>query len=197
MVTAPRWGGSLDALLPVRARVPQHQKRFDTSVPEEFCHCVEGIVRDDPTGAVWSRPGAYDNLVLRHCFKGVLDASREPDQAATWKTRWATIAWLCGAYDEASRLLGELGDKVVPDEALHAFGNTPGQMTAQVAAATGPLKESVAAAEALYQAGKTAEALPKFLLLLAECDDPDASVVPARPPCSRSDGRPPSPGGSG
>ena len=170
---APRWGGSLDALYQFGLEC-LNTKRFDTSVPEEFCHCIEGIVRDDPTGAVWSRPGAYDNL--SRMFKGVLDASREPDQAATWKTRWATIAWLCGAYDEASRLLAELGDKVVPDEALHAFGNTPGQMTAQVAAATGPLKESVAAAEALYQAGKAAEALPKFLLLLAQCDDPDASL---------------------
>jgi tetratricopeptide (TPR) repeat protein len=156
----PQWGGSLEAMYAFGLEC-LNTKRFDTGVPEVFLNVIWQMSECEGVGDIWRAPGVYQNL--RALSEGEL---ARPDLskalATAVKSRQAAIAWRCGAYEDARKALDELGDQLDPTAFVTSFKTPLDRAKSEVYAATGPLAAQIKRAEALYQEGETAKALPLF-----------------------------------
>jgi tetratricopeptide (TPR) repeat protein len=159
-------------------------KRFDTAVPDELYNAVWAISESDGEVGIWRQPGVYRDL--RGLFEGgAAEPSRAKDIAGI-RTREAAVAWRCGAYDDARRLLDKLDGSIAPQDGgntvfEYVYGTPSSWALGEVYAATGPLASQVRKAEALYEASEASAALPIFKRALQDnTDQRAASYLRAR-----------------
>jgi len=135
----PRWGGSQEEMYQFGLDCLA-TKRFDTPVPLWYYHMVFRISDDDHGGdaKIWQRPEVYDNLRL--LYQGMLaDPSLAGEQ--NWiKSFWAVLNWRCGKYQEAGRLIDELGKNFQADEFRNQFDVDPEKALAEISAGRGGKK---------------------------------------------------------
>jgi len=115
----PRWNGSYEEIYAVGV-ASLDTKRFDTETPRQFLLALR-IITDDQQGNLqcWQKAETYPRL--KTLFEGYLHAVpySERDQV---KSEYAACAWMCGQYDDAERLLNELGPRV-SDRSFAAYTN--------------------------------------------------------------------------
>jgi len=169
----PRWGGSHREMYDFGLECLA-TKRFDTEVPAQLWHTVFLISEFDGDETIWRQPGVYQNL--RAVFEGMAAEPSRAKEVPQIRAREAALAWRCGAYNDARRLVDGLGGKIPERRPRHtAFedeyrGSTESALS-EIYAATGPFAAQVRKAEELYQQGNVAGALPTFKRVLHDNAD--------------------------
>ncbi|MFH0980625.1 MAG: hypothetical protein V2A79_03685 [Planctomycetota bacterium] len=148
-------------------------KRFDTVVPDRFPEVVWDLrCNFEDAQDIYTKPGVYENLWSY--LQGVLN---EPTRASTHirhKSWFVSIAANAGRYEDARKLLDELGGQV-DLVALGGSGGKPQALIGEVRLRTGPFKDEFAKAEALWSADRSLEALPVYQAIYDKtADDPMA-----------------------
>ena len=105
----PRWGGRHDEMYEFGVEC-LNTKRFDTNVPFKLVDALCKIDDDRKDHEYWKRPGVYENFEI--LFKGLAAEPSQAHKEAYYKTLHAAVAWRVNKFDEAKRLLDELGDNV-------------------------------------------------------------------------------------
>ncbi|QDU64350.1 hypothetical protein Pan216_52400 [Planctomycetes bacterium Pan216] len=107
----PRWGGTHHEMIAFGVEC-LNTHRFDTYVPFCFYDVINDIGGElSERSDAFRMPGIYENF--RDLYEGALaEPSFDVQQRFNLKTKYAGICWLCGEYDEAARLLLELGPNI-------------------------------------------------------------------------------------
>jgi len=109
MALLPRWGGSHDAMYQFGLECLA-TKRFDTVVPEVLFTAVWEMSEGDGATDIWTQADVYDNL--RTLYEGILaDPTCVGTRRDTVTTAYAAVAWRCGEFQDARRLLDQLGNR--------------------------------------------------------------------------------------
>ena len=103
----PRWGGSLGHMYAF-GRFCAASKRYDTDVPRYLLTALEEIC-DEARGAeqLFATEGIYEEL--HETLTGLMADPAHADRLNADKSMLAAIACRCGRYEDADRLLRELG----------------------------------------------------------------------------------------
>ncbi len=84
--------------------------RYDTIAPEAFFKAILRISKADHGSLdYWHRQDTYQHL--QTMFNGYMNAPVPPLPRYSYRSRYAAVAFLCGHYDDAQRLLDELGSQ--------------------------------------------------------------------------------------
>lgn len=113
----PRWGGSTDAIYDLGVECVE-TKRSDIALPEYLLWLLAYMERSEGV-SYWERPGVYDNL--KQMCEGAIAEPKQAKRHTQMKTVWAVLAWRCGQYQDARRLLDELGPKALPQPSMDCF----------------------------------------------------------------------------
>lgn len=115
----PRWGGSHEEMLKFGIEC-LNTGRFDTRVPSKFLVSLYQIGSElDNWRAPYQWPGIYD-LIQRY-FDGLLSEPRNRDYYDANKSFYVVVAWAAGQYDDAHRLMQELGPRF--DQQAYSYLN--------------------------------------------------------------------------
>jgi tetratricopeptide (TPR) repeat protein len=113
----PRWGGNTDAIYDLGVECLE-TKRYDIALPEYLLWLIAYMDRDEGA-SYWTRPGVYDKL--KEMCQGAIAEPKQEKRHTYMKTVWAVIAWRCGQYQDARRLLEELGNKASASPSMDYF----------------------------------------------------------------------------
>ena len=94
--------------------------RYDTWVPSKFLQSlyqIGGELSDWRASYKW--PGIYD--LIQQYFNGLLNEPQMQHHYNTNKSFYALVAWAAGQYDDANRLMQELGDNF--DRQVYSYIN--------------------------------------------------------------------------
>lgn len=169
----PRWGGSTEEMYRF-GEACLDTKRYDTQAPLWFLHSLHGIWDEEGHDwSIWQREGVYARL--QQMFAGYLKAAKTEQQKDYYRTLQAECAWACDEYEEARKLLDQLGERaqarVLTDWDLEIGLE---EMRGQVYAYAGPAGEQVKRADDLRDQGKLKESREAFASALAATKEKDA-----------------------
>jgi len=175
----PRWGGSYEEMLAF-GRECLETRRFDTEVPRFLFTAVQDIEDDqrdpehtryetpDPFAAhderaertIWDEPGTFD--LLSELFEGYLLEPAQNGSRSRWESLYAVSAYKAGRYPEAWQHLQAV-DGRLHYGAVDCVDEPADWVVMRSAALAGPGAGQALQAEALFEAGKQAEARTLFL----------------------------------
>ncbi|NLI00406.1 MAG: hypothetical protein GX446_13050 [Chthonomonadales bacterium] len=90
----------------------------DIALPEYLLWLLAYMERSEGV-SYWERPGVYENL--KQMCEGAIAEPKQAKRHTQMKTVWAVLAWRCGQYQDARRLLDELGPKAIPQPSMDYF----------------------------------------------------------------------------
>ena len=157
------WGAN-DAILREFGLECLATKRFDTIVPSMFIRAVRSTGSEpDSWRDAYKVPGTYERL--QECYEGYLAEPVNEPNWDRWKSDYAIAAWASAQYDDAKKLLEELGDRF--DNTRYAAAGIPEyEVRIGIEAATGAFGRDVQTAEELFAEKKMKQAAPLFLSIL-------------------------------
>lgn len=173
----PRWGGSHEQMYLFGLECLD-TGRFDTFVPGRFLDALATIKRRDHQD-YWELPQTY-----KHCkayFEGRINQPVFGDDK--WhKSLYAATAWHCGHYDDARKIMDEMGDNLKKTAFSSFYSTNFGQAKDMVYAFTGPCRDHVSEAEKLYKAWDLAKALQLYKMIAVDTktDTPTVSYAKER-----------------
>ena len=148
----PRWYGSEAAMLAL-GRTAVNTGRFDTDVPRTFFDSVSDVESEMELSSgrhIYGRADIWPEL--QTMYQGYIsDPSQLPSRTG-WRSTYAIVAYFAGKYDVSAEQLKAVDWKLQPKN-LTGWGADLSLMPSEVAARTGPLGKSIAAAESSYQQG--------------------------------------------
>lgn len=108
----PRWRGSHDEMLKFGIEC-LNTERFDTRVPSQFLVSLFKIGDElDNWRKPYQWPGIYD--LIQKYFDGLLNEPKNKDYEVANKSFYVTVAWAAGQYQDARRMMRELGTRFDP-----------------------------------------------------------------------------------
>jgi len=166
----PRWGGSHEEMYRFGLDCAR-TRRYDTDVPEQFLYVLMDISDDlDDDPAWWRRPDVYP--ILKEIFTQYAKSADREELRRDNLSLLAACAWRCGHYDDARKLLEELGAETYADNFQRTFRVSRAQAKEEIHAFTGPLGAEARGAERLREAGKAAAAAAAYEKLFPRLEDP-------------------------
>jgi hypothetical protein len=149
----PRSGGDIATMYEYAAECADTE-RYDTRLPERFILVTHSAMHEADAPSYWTQDGLYERLarltdgLATHDGPGPSTDSNRSFQAA--------VAWKLGHYDEAKKVLDDLGDRLQPRQfddvwVIHQLA------VSQVYALTSAQKRQLVAADAEAQ-GKSRDA---------------------------------------
>jgi hypothetical protein len=168
----PRWGGNLDMMGDLGVAAVD-TGRFDTEVPKQFFDIVKDI--EDEAGLT---PGSHlygqSNVwpVMQRMYEGyIAQAARQGVSDLPWRGTFAVVSYLAGDYGVACGQLEKMRWTIEPS-LLHGWSADLSLLLPEIAARTGLISNSVAAAEDARQSDHFEDAIK----LYQECATNSAGV---------------------
>lgn len=116
----PRWGGSHEALWAFGSDCLA-TKRFDTAIPYQYFLALGRIANDldGPGTTLWTDPVVFSNLQVM--CEGYIGSDNPPRPKHAYQSLYAAICWRAGRYEQARRILEQLGEQVDDHVFMHEF----------------------------------------------------------------------------
>jgi hypothetical protein len=166
----PRWHGSYDIMYSFGLECLQ-AKRFDTNVPWQFMDAMQDILSDDGP-EYWQRPAVYGHV--DELMSGM--AKQYPAKADYFRSYQAACAWRCGKYDDARKVMDDLGDRMKL-RAFGGFGVMPPVAASHAYAMRPGVQEKVEAAEAQATSGDLSAAAKAYADVSEKIDAKDRAQL--------------------
>jgi peroxiredoxin len=163
----PRWHGSHEQMYQFGVECIENN-RYDTDVPYEFCDAVWQIMQDDQNSLgnqYAQRPGLYQNA--QKVCQGYVNHGKDKANIAWWKTVWLGFAYSAQQWNDAARLLKELGSEVDTD-ALGRFPLAANEIIQAVHLHASPHAKAILAAFGAADSGKREAAVDALKAILTK-----------------------------
>jgi hypothetical protein len=157
----PRWYGNEASMLAF-GRTAIESGRFDTDVPRKYFDCVADVEAEMALPAnrhIYGRADIWPDL--QRLYDGYIAAPSQEKYRDGWRTSYAVVAYFAKKYEVARAQLEPLDWQPLPEN-LTGWNVDLSQMPLEVAARTGSLGKKISAAETLFAASKTGEALAEY-----------------------------------
>lgn len=154
----PRWHGSHEQRYEFGVECMETE-RYDTYVPYELLKIIFSILQDNQNSLgnrYVQRPGLYENA--RNVCQRYMEQKHEERNIDWWKTVWLGFAYLAEEWDDATRLLDELGADLDLD-ALGRFPLEADELVTEVRIHSSPHSQAIRQAFRAADQGREEEAL--------------------------------------
>jgi tetratricopeptide (TPR) repeat protein len=164
----PRWHGSHEEMLALGQECLA-TKRFDTNVPWQFAEALQRIQQDEEGGIeFWRRDGVFDSFrAMSEGYANYQGPGASPASREYYLSRLAVVAAALERYEEARKLLDELGDRFAP-RTLEFVDARMEDTVGATFAFTGPSAEQLREGTTLARSGQLDAALSVYDRLARE-----------------------------